>query len=590
VTPISPLYTISGVEGMAPSPVILKIPAMISDDSFAMGFFYDASSGQLEGMPLLAEDGTSVTVATEHFSSVFVSAVKKALLPPTVDSGFRPGVDDWQFVNYGSYVANGGHCAGQVLTEAWYYTERHLKAGAEPLYGLYDDNGEEATPRRWQDDSYGYRLASVAQSQYEANQNKFLTFFASWMGKRFDVLQYNAFRYGIAVTGEPQLIGITDANNRHGHAILAYRVSPTGIFVADPNYPAAWRLVPYDTKTGKFGAYSSGENAAAIAVGNDVSYTNFTYFSKKALVDWPALAADWTAFDAGTIGHGMFPTYLVEARAGQDTKGKDVWVPLVDGYQTTDKSLTLRIRDPKGVDAAQMEVFPGFSSTHAAPKGGQATINLDDGENRLGIYEEGKKPAWSKGAYVDFVWLTVTRGPAPKATLTATPAVGGRWVLTSPVERLDPPYESDTTKVSRSSSNGRFTVSESAKPLPPALPLQLEGSMAWGPPPASAAAGDTWATNLSVTANCGSGPRFSANVRAEATYGAGPYLKSQFWEVASSCGDGAQAKQLSWAFPTLQEAHLGPASALSISVQAWAISGEVSVAGDVWTYTYQWQP
>jgi hypothetical protein len=157
------------------------------------------------------------------------------------------------------------------------------------------------------------------------------------------------------------------------------------------------------------------------------------------------------------------------------------------------------------------------------------------------------------------------------------------------VERLDPPYQSDTTKVSRSSSNGRFTVSESAKPLPPALPLQLEGSMAWGPPPASAAPGDTWATNLSVTANCGSGPRFSANVRTEATYGAGPDLKSQFWEVASSCGDGAQAKQLSWAFPTLQEAHLGPAGALSISVQAWATSGEVSVARDVWTYTYQWQ-
>jgi hypothetical protein len=60
VTPISPLYTVSGADGMASMPVTLKIPAVIPDDSFAMGFFYDGS-GHLEGMPLLAEDGTSVT-------------------------------------------------------------------------------------------------------------------------------------------------------------------------------------------------------------------------------------------------------------------------------------------------------------------------------------------------------------------------------------------------------------------------------------------------------------------------------------------------------------------------------------------------
>ena len=64
-----------------------------------------------------------------------------AALPATVDSGFRPGVDDWQFTNYGSYVAPTGHCEGQSVSAIWYYVNQRLGGGASPLYGLYDDNG-----------------------------------------------------------------------------------------------------------------------------------------------------------------------------------------------------------------------------------------------------------------------------------------------------------------------------------------------------------------------------------------------------------------------------------------------------------------
>jgi hypothetical protein len=257
VTPISPLYTISGADGVAPMPVTLKVPATIPADSFAMGFFYDAS-GRLEGMPLLAEDGTSVTVASEHFSSVFLSMLGLDLLPTTIDSGFRPGVDDWQFTNYGSYLTPNGECAGQVLTEAWYYTERRLKGGDLPLYGRYDNNGGVPTPELWQDDSNGYRLASVAQSQYSATHNAIKSLSFSLRGKDFDALQYEAFRYAIAITGEPQLVSISDAQDKNGHEILAYRVAPAAIFVADPNYPAARRLIPFDPASGKFGTYFSG--------------------------------------------------------------------------------------------------------------------------------------------------------------------------------------------------------------------------------------------------------------------------------------------------------------------------------------------
>jgi len=38
-----------------------------------------------------------------------------------IDSGFRPGIDDWEFTNYGSYITPDGECEGQSLTALWYY-------------------------------------------------------------------------------------------------------------------------------------------------------------------------------------------------------------------------------------------------------------------------------------------------------------------------------------------------------------------------------------------------------------------------------------------------------------------------------------
>ena len=424
VTPVSPLYMISGAEGMAPAPVTLKIPASIPNGSFAMGFFYDDASGHLEGMPLLAEDGTSVTIATEHFSSFFLSLVDRALLPETIDSGFRPGKDDWQFPNYGSYITPGGNCAGETLTEAWYYVERRLKGRGLPLYGLYDNNGYGATktPDLWQDDSNGYRLASVAQGQYKNTRNAIKSFSFSLRGKGFDELQYEAFRYAMAVTGEPQLVSISDAQDNNGHEILAYRVSPIAIFVADPNYPGAWRGILYDNASEKFLSYLSPQSRDATTGDAGVLYTNFVYDAKTAIVDWSALTADWVLFDSGKIGVGLFPVYSLEALAGQDDQGNDIWVPLVNGYQTAEKQLTIRISDPSHVDFVGIAVFRGTASAPAAPANEVVTIDLKDGENPLGIYKQGWKAAVNAWKYVDFVRLTVIVGPAPTPSPTPTAA------------------------------------------------------------------------------------------------------------------------------------------------------------------------
>lgn len=149
IDPISPMITVENGGGYADGVMYVRVPVKVPEDSFAMGFIYDEKTGQLTGIPLATADAESVTLAATHFCSFFISKIKKALLQNGVDSGFRPGIDDWQFRNDGSYIARGGHCEGQALTALWYYcTQPDGKDMC--LYGRYDNNGNQpATPDLW---------------------------------------------------------------------------------------------------------------------------------------------------------------------------------------------------------------------------------------------------------------------------------------------------------------------------------------------------------------------------------------------------------------------------------------------------------
>jgi hypothetical protein len=159
INPLTPLITVENGGAFADDVMTVTIPVAIPAGYFAMGFFVD-ENGKLEGMPLVAETPTSITVATAHFSSFFIAMLADTLLTGTIDTGFRPMTDDWQFANDGSYIEPGGHCTGQALTAMWYYIERSQQ-GTSTLWNRFDNNGDApATPDLWQDDSLGYRLAS----------------------------------------------------------------------------------------------------------------------------------------------------------------------------------------------------------------------------------------------------------------------------------------------------------------------------------------------------------------------------------------------------------------------------------------------
>ena len=217
----------------------VRVPVKVAAGDFAMGFYYDSTTKQLEGMPLISTDADSVTVGTRHFSDFFISEISDTLLSGDIDSGFRPGVDDWQFTNRGSYIAQGGHCEGQSLTALWYYCIQPDGADAR-LYGRYDNNGDQPpTPGFWYDDSLGYRFASIVQSDIDADS------FANQMwdtlagGKALqqdengnwqtvdvpgigDQATWDLFAYAMEVTKEPQLVGLFSSAGG-GHAMIVYR-------------------------------------------------------------------------------------------------------------------------------------------------------------------------------------------------------------------------------------------------------------------------------------------------------------------------------------------------------------------------------
>lgn len=418
VDPLTPLITVDNGGDFADDVMTVTIPVTIPAGYFAMGFFVD-ENGKLEGMPLVAETPTSITVATAHFSSFFIATIADSLLSGTIDTGFRPMTDDWQFVNRGSYIAPGGHCAGQALTAMWYYIEK-TQNGTSTLWNRFDNNMDApATPDLWQDDSLGYRLASVVQKDIDWD---------NWVRKAFnelgasdDPLNWNAFLYAMLVTGEPQYVAIRNTTVGGGHAMIVYKANAdTGtLYIADPNYPGnSSRKIQY--ANGAFSPYNSGANRAEIDAGNGKAYDEIRYYAKTALVDWSQIAARWDEFDAGTIGDGIFPTY--ELWVGDDA---ETAVPLVDGMAFSSDSIEVWISDG---DLNISSTYSVWRDDDWITFDGQGRIPLNDGENRLGFYMMSE--AKSADKYGDFRWVTVQKTGAGYITIGV--AVHGYWEYNQP--------------------------------------------------------------------------------------------------------------------------------------------------------------
>ncbi len=319
LNPITPLIRINNGGGYADSILTVTIPCVVPQGHFAMGFYYNEETGELEGIPVVAINDSNVILSTRHFSSeplyhvngnlstragkfadILISSTEISSLFGNLESGFKPGVDDWEFINYGSYIEPGGHCAGQCITAMWYYATQKVKLNQAPLWNRFSTLQDPVT----YDNRNGYRFASVVQKSIDwDNRDKAMTtFYDHPSGKRIskDSLTYLSFAYAIKLNKKPQYVSIR--NDSGGHAMIVYQSNANTLIVADPNFPGS-----YDHKielsNGKFKPYPSHPNANL----PQEFYPRINYIGASAHISIEGVAELYKQVLNGTIGDAGKP-------------------------------------------------------------------------------------------------------------------------------------------------------------------------------------------------------------------------------------------------------------------------------------------
>ncbi|HEY3272352.1 MAG TPA: hypothetical protein VGJ92_01245 [Methanocella sp.] len=425
--PASPLITVDNGGSYANDYVSLKIPVNASPDDFVMAFIYDKVNQSLEGLYTVDRDSSSITVETLHFCDIEVVKIKQSELDAinTVDTGFLPGRDDFEFSNNGSIIEPGGHCAGQSVTMMWYYTEKRQKENAHVLYGLYDDNGREKTTQIYGDDVLAYRLASMVQSsiQFDYYNQKF----GNTIRNESALTNFNSFKYSMLLTGEPQYVRLR--NNNGGHAIVCYAVQGNTLCVADPNYPGKARTI--SLAGGTLGPYSTGANSEDIATNGATAYTKIYYAGKTSMIPVYALPGLWNQFKAGTIGDDKFPDEKVALNFTNE-KGAQKTEFVFGGKNAETRKITTNL----SYVALQMDnpyttpdMIKKYQNNQILPGG---KVPLQPGKNLIGL--EFFRDINGKNKWAGFIWLeiycqpdeaTPTPTTKPTSTPTPTPLPGG---------------------------------------------------------------------------------------------------------------------------------------------------------------------
>lgn len=364
ITLLSPLITIANGGGYADSLMSVKIPVKVPAGRFAMGFFYNDETGELEGLPLQGRDSTSITVGTRQFansslsstpgfskgllrslsgldaavrSNVVVASISELELQGNNDTGFRPGVDDWGFANYGSHAAPGGHCAGQSIGALWYYLEKKSK-GSPALWRRFDDDGNPPkTPSIWADDVLGYKFCSVLQvDRAGATLGDKIVGWIQDIPLISDVETFDLFAFALLLTHKPQYVVIWDGVTRSasGHAMIIYGQAGKQLFVCDPNYPGdTQRRLVFNTAF--FDPYFSGPNAGDLGK----PFSHIYYAGIRPIFDWTTIDSRWQEVAGKTIGQGLFPSFTVETR---NDKGE--FEVLKDGFTKPDGHFDLSVQ------------------------------------------------------------------------------------------------------------------------------------------------------------------------------------------------------------------------------------------------------
>lgn len=239
-------------------PVTITVP-FVDDGTTPVPYYID-DNGSLHPTQIVSIDRDSGNFTFQIFHASFFTwlfGIETAYAPgpdDIVNTGYIPGDDGFQIVNYGSTYNRGGECFGITSFSLWYYENiKNSKGNFYPKYYdilAYDSDGKAL---RGQDiiatrafisisQQWNTYIPDVAQQQTLSDSDK-----------------YASIRNIILNTGNPVLIYLYHIDDSPGaHSVLAYAFNHLDgdISLYDPNHPGTTKTIHFDSSDNSFDSYS----------------------------------------------------------------------------------------------------------------------------------------------------------------------------------------------------------------------------------------------------------------------------------------------------------------------------------------------
>ncbi len=263
-------------------------------------------TGHFNGRRLMGSNGAigSLMAGFQEPQGVGIAAVvaiPESQLALDRDTGFRPGVDNWEFY-VDETVLTDEVFLGSALTSAWYFAAK--KASNGPLWRKYQEaEGVMESNRR------GYRWASVVvKSAYEELWEGLQAVAAEVVAQggpnpvaRLSLASFHAIRAGFAANpGIPQIAYLYTSNPAlPGQAVLIYRSNGQQLFAVDPGHLN--QSITID--------FTSGAMTPLSVAGTPAPFVAMIGSGFALLGSADAIEDHWDAVADGTVGDEEFPEY-----------------------------------------------------------------------------------------------------------------------------------------------------------------------------------------------------------------------------------------------------------------------------------------
>lgn len=375
---------------LSSEPIRLTVPMTVPAGQVGMLLARDPATGRMVVLPTVSQTATSVTAVLGHFNGALLMAGQPGSAPqgvsatdggggmvvvPTLvlasdldkdrDTGFKPGVDDWEFESITTTVLAPEQfvSSGSVGTQNWYF--QHRKA-AGALWKRFQEAADVALSNR-----LGLRWSAVAMKDVfwpvVATADKLLA-----PAGATPMVAVQSFRSAqaslMANPTEPQF-GLL-ANDQVTVAVTVFRSGAGVLHVTHPTNPGAALILQFS---------ASGMTPVQVSEITQ-PFTDFLLIQPSLFTNQAPLAGQYNAVLAGTIGNTSWPTYDLRLAWGN--------TPPESAVLTDDNFFVFGPDQPEVVVYADCLSCPGVERPAHLPAPGPRVAGFDYFEREDGIWQK----------------------------------------------------------------------------------------------------------------------------------------------------------------------------------------------------------